>query len=172
MEFNQWLYLSEMEKLVRAAKAKLVSEHPDFTVYTVSIWTDPNSAVSAINFDTIENSRAVSEKLSLWAQTRRDQALAIGDSESAELFKSFDMPRNYNSADFILREFLTTRHQSFEHNWETNSDEKCWAELEPALYKVGTFAKMLLKDLKLHPEAELGVNSHLDWFDASWKLDG
>jgi len=172
MKFDERLYLAEMGSLLRTAKAKLVSEHADLTVYTVAIWTDPNAAVSAINFDSFENSRAVADRSSLWASKQHGHLLASGRKELAELFKPFEVSRNHNPADFLLCKFLVIKHHSFEHGWETNTRGKCWAELEPVLYKVGSFASEFLADLKLHPEAELGVNSHRDWFDTTWKLIG
>jgi len=171
MEFDEQLYLVEMETLLRSAKAKLISEYPNLMVYTVSIWTDPEAAVSAVNFDTAENSQAKVEQQNQWNRGHYEGAIADGDHALAEFFKP-QTSRNYNPADFFLTRFRQTKHRSIEHAWETNSDGKCWEALEPALYQVGTFANMLLANLKLHPEAELGVNSRLDWFDAAWRLKG
>lgn len=56
--FNAALYQEEMLSLVNTAIKKLKAEHPDYTVFTISLTTDFASGVSAVHFD----SRASSER--------------------------------------------------------------------------------------------------------------
>lgn len=54
--FDQEKYWTEMETMLEKAIAKMQKENPDFTIYTVSITTDPAAAWSSISFDHQENS--------------------------------------------------------------------------------------------------------------------
>ena len=58
--FNAALYQEEMLSLVNTAIKKLKAEHPDYTVFTISLTTDFASGVSAVHFD----SRASSDRQS------------------------------------------------------------------------------------------------------------
>lgn len=48
--FNAALYQEEMLSLVNTAIKKLKAEHPDYTVFTISLTTDFASGVSAVHF--------------------------------------------------------------------------------------------------------------------------
>lgn len=56
--FDRETYWSEMETLLEKAIVKMQKDNPDFTIYTVSITTDPAAAWSSISFDQQENSQA------------------------------------------------------------------------------------------------------------------
>lgn len=56
MPFNKENYLAEMKYMVDKALERLKAEKLEFTIYSVSIWTDPNAASSAISFDSLKNS--------------------------------------------------------------------------------------------------------------------
>jgi len=64
------------------------------------------------------------------------------------------------------------RHRSFAPGWEEQSRGGCWRRLELALLQVGRFALGVYAELPLDGEVQLGVNSHRDWFDRTWKLRG
>ena len=49
-------YLVEMERLVDAAYVAFQGIPESPVVFTISIWTDPDAAVSVVSFDTLENS--------------------------------------------------------------------------------------------------------------------
>lgn len=168
--FDQDLYRREMDAMLQAAKAGLVAEYADLVVYTISIWTDPGAGVSAISFDTFENSEKAIKQLAEWAKPHYEQAVVEGDLDQAKLFEALVGKRNDNPAAFYLRAYRQTRHQSFSWNGQTEGGDDGWDLLEPALNDVGAQAAMFFKDISLHPEAVLGVNSRRDWFDTTWSL--
>ncbi len=171
MRFDEEGYFVEMQKLIFNAKAKLLSQHPDMVVYTINIWTDPDATISAVNLDTFENSALKVSVINKFLRKEHERLLSVGDDEIAHLFLPLpDEGRNYNPADFALREFVTVENKSFDYNWEGKSKAKCWDVLEPALKRVGEAAMLAFSDLPLHPKAELSVNSRRDWYDQRWQV--
>ena len=162
--FDETLYLIEMSRLLRDAADALRRDHRDLVIYSVSIWTDPNAAVSAVSVDTKVNSDAKLTALKTWAYARQAEALAAGDPEMAVLLGTFP-PRNRNPADFALRELACVDHRAFSPNWEAGTRGDCWRELGPALQKVRSAALELFGNLPLHAGAELAVNSSTEWYD-------
>ena len=154
-----------MSRLLREAVDKLLAERPGFVVYTASVWTDPDAAVSAVSFDTEDHSLAQVRAADEWAAPRYERLLAEGDLEQALLYAPRPGARNVNPADFQLSEFTTTAHRSFEQGWGEATTGDCWKVLEPALLEVRTRAAGILAGLPLHPDAELAVNSAHDWYD-------
>jgi hypothetical protein len=167
--FDKSLYLKEMKELIDKAIERLHNEMPSFKIYTTSIWTDPNAAVSSINFDSKNNSLKKVEKSNEWSKKYYDQYLADGDLEQAELFKPNEGMRICNPADFELRDFEEISHDSFLQNWESDTDGECWKELEPALIEIGNYAFIKHKNLNLEEGFELSVNSERDWYDKTWR---
>jgi hypothetical protein len=163
------LYFEEMTKMIDKAIFRLQSEKPDFKIYTASIWTDPNAAVSSINFDTKENSLRNVKKSNEWSKKYYDQYLTEGDLEQAELFKPNEGTRVCNPADFELRDFEQTIHKSFPGNWETETEGDCWKELEPALIQIGEIYFQKIKTLNIEEGFELSINSEQDWYDKTWQ---
>lgn len=169
-QFRRERYLREMMDLVTAGCRRLRSERPGVRVYTVSIWTDPDAAVSAINFDTLENSRAQVEAAKAYQVEMVEELLRGGDTELAELMGRPIGSRNVDPADFELRTFRLTEHWSVPHRWEERSGGACWAELEPALDEVVRRAMPVLAKLDLEEGAILGVNGRKDWFERTWPI--
>jgi hypothetical protein len=167
--FDKALYLKEMKKMVDEAINRLQAEKPSLSIYTVSIWTDPNAAMSSINFDSKENSLAKVEKANEWSIKYYEQYLAEGDLEQAELFKPINGTRIVNPADFLLRDFEQIKNRSFPANWEGDTDGKCWKHLNPALTEVGDYAFLRIKNLNVENGFELAVNSEQDWYDKIWQ---
>lgn len=167
MRFEEQRYYDEMGLLLRTAKQALKAEHPGLPIYTIAIWTDPDAAVSAVNFDTYANSVARVAAQNQWSKVHYDRLIRQGDADQAKLF----LPSRgwlYNPADFALSQFRVTKHSSFDPHWEEDSRGQCWDLLEPALSHVGEAAMDLFRDILLHPDAELGVNGRSDWYALSW----
>ena len=167
--FDQTLYLNEMTTMIDKAISRLQSEKPRFKIYTASIWTDPNAAASSINFDSKENSLNKVKKSNEWNKKYYDQYIAEGDLDQAELFKPNEGTRVCNPADFELRDFEEVTHKSFPENWESETDGKCWKELEPALTKIGEIYFHKIKILNVEEGFELSINSEQDWYDKTWQ---
>jgi len=169
MKFDKDTYIIEMRSMVDKAIERMLVEKPDFEVYTISIWTDPNAGASAINFD----SKAVSDrqvaKSNEWSKKYYDEYMAEGDLEQAKLFLP-KTGRNCNPADFDLRNFEEITHSKIELNWEEDTNGKCWKMLEPALKDIGIYTLTQIQKLKLHEEFELAVNGKRDWYEFTWKI--
>ncbi len=169
MKFDKEQYLTEMKLMVNQAIDKLQKEIPDFEIFTISIWTDPNAAASSIGLESKLNSDKQVKASNEWSQKYYDQYLAEGDLEQAALFKPTGT-RNYNPADFELRDFVEIKNTSIENNWEENSGGNCWDELEPALKEIGAYAFSQVQTLKIHSEFELSVNGRQDWYEFVWRI--
>ena len=57
LPFDEALYLREMDSLIETAKDRLLALRPEQAIYTVAIWTEPNTASSAVGFETLVNSQ-------------------------------------------------------------------------------------------------------------------
>src|SRR5829696_10540471 len=163
--FDQNLYLDEMSAMIDKAINRLQSEKPTFKIYTASIWTDPNAAASSINFDSREKSLNNVNNSNEWNKKYYDQYIGEGDLEQAELFKPNEGTRMCNPADFELRDFEEVTHKSFPENWESETEGKCWEELEPVLTKIGEIYFTKIKELNVEDGFELSINSERDWYD-------
>jgi hypothetical protein len=162
------LYYKEMTAMVNKAIDRLQLEMPNFKIYTASIWTDPNAAVSSINFDSKTYSIKQVKQRNAWFKKYRSYHLVEGDLKMAALFKPNKGTRIFNPANFLLRDFELIRHKSFPRHWESNTNSRCWKKLEPALIEIGDYTFMLLKTLHLEKGFELSINSARDWYDKTW----
>jgi len=167
--FNQTLYLTEMTEMVDNAIKRLQTEVPTFKIYTTSIWTDPDAAISSINFDSKDNSIKKVAESNNWNKKYYNQYLAEGDIEQAELFKPNQNTRICNPADFELRDFEQVSHQSFPEGWESETEAECWTEIEPVLTEIGNYAFSKIKELNTDDGFELAINSNEDWYDKTWQ---
>ncbi len=169
--FNKSLYISEMTKLIDEACQRFVKEHADVVVFTVAIWTDPGAAASAISFDTATHS---AEQIALGdasAKKHYDRLMAAGDVEQAKLFApSKPDARNCSPADFKYRDYGELDNKAFPFLWNEKAEGNYWDELEAAILQVGEMSLALLKQLRLHPKAELGMNGPRDWYEHTWDL--
>jgi len=166
--FDEQLYLQEMTAMVDDAIRRMKLENPEFKIYTISIWTDPNAAASSINFDNKENSLRHVEQSNEWSNSYYVKYLEENNFEQAELFKPNDGSRMCNPADFVLRDFNVTTHKSFPQNWETKTEGKCWEALEPALIEVGNYTFSKINNFNMEDGFELSINSQIDWYDKTW----
>jgi hypothetical protein len=167
--FDGPLYFSEMKALIVAARSLMMDRHSEIPIYTISIWTDPDAASSAVSFDTRENSQAKVDAANAWSKKHFDRLMFQGEPEEAQLFLPNE-GRNCNPADFAFRSVVTARHGSFDEGWEELAGDECWELLEPAFLAVADSAREMFADLCLEPDAELGVNSRRDWYDQRWPL--
>jgi hypothetical protein len=129
----------------------------------VSIWTDPDAAVSAVSVETLEHSLVRVEEANRYDDRWREYLLERGNTEMAALFGV--ATRNCNPADFAFRDIATLDHASFDRLWEELSAGDCWNVLEPALREVAGETAASFSGFALHTDAVLGVNSRRDWFD-------
>ncbi len=158
-----------MALLVARAKQRMLNEHTYSIIYTVSIWTDPDAAASAISLDTYENSLDKISKANAWSKKEHNRLMAEGDVEMAKLFLPNE-GRNCNPADFAFRNLAEITHASFKPLWEEATKGQCWDQLESALTKVAEIGRVEFEELSLHPQAVLGINSRRDWFDSHWSI--
>ena len=167
MGFDKAQYQSEMRAMVDTAIERMKTEHPNYEVFTASIWTDPNAGASSISFDSKAHSEQQMIKANEWNKKHYDQFIAAGDYNRAKLYEP-STDRNENPADFDLVDFEEAQHEHIELNWEYESDGDCWHELEPALKEAGDYAFYKLKALNQHQDFELSVNGQQDWYEFTW----
>lgn len=171
MAFDKENYLTEMKSMVDKAIERLKAEKPEFVIYTVSIWTDPNAAASAISFDSHRNSLLKVRESNEFDKQQYEELIAEGDFESAQLFKPETwMQRNCNPADFELRDFEEIHHPDIPINWEYEKGGRCWPQLKPALTEIGNYAFKKIQTMPIEPDFELAINSKKDWYDKIWKI--
>ena len=169
MTFDKSFYIEEMMKMVDIAIQRLLLEKPNYKIYSTNIWTDPNAAMSSINFDSKESSLNKVKESNDWNKKYYDQYLEEGDFEQAELFKPNVLTRVCNPTDFELKDFEEINNRSFPENWENETDGECWKQLEPALIEIGNYAFTKSKALNLEDGFELSINSDKDWYDKTWQ---
>ena len=163
--FDADLYQIEMSGLLQEAVLRLERQHPGLVIYSVSIWTDPNAARSAVSVDTEEHSADQVRRSEAWARKHYDRLMAEGDEAGAQRFAPKPGARNDNPANFRLRELAMLEHRAFQPGWEMETQGGCWRELEPALLETQQRALTVFASLPCHPRAELAVNSPRDWYD-------
>lgn len=168
MKFDKQKYKSEMLEMVELAISKIKIEKPEFEIYTASIWTDANAAESAIGFESKVNSDKEVEASNKWNKKHYDRLIHEGNLERAKLFEPKGI-RNDNPADFELRDFVEIKNNSFEENWESSSDNKCWDEIEPIIKEIGQIAFKKIKKLNIHEEFECSVNGRRNWYEFVWR---
>lgn len=171
MAFSKENYLTEMKSMVDRAIERLKAEKPEYVIYTVSIWTDPNAGTSSINFDSKQNSIHEVQQSNAFDKEEYEELIEEGDLEGAELFKPETwIQRNCNPANFELRDFEEVTHADFPINWEYQKGGKCWSQLQPALIEIGNYAFNKIQEMQMDPDFELAINSKKDWYDKIWKL--
>ena len=169
MEFAQEAYHNEMRDLLRAAHDAAQRRLSNELIYSISIWTDPDAAESAVSIDTREHSSAHLAALSAWAHEQVAKYSGAIESELAAALVNLP-DRNINPADFAYVNLATKRHASFPHHWAADTDGACWQYLGPALESVADEALQLFAVLPLDSDAELGVNSANDWYAGRRKV--
>ncbi|TGE08011.1 hypothetical protein [Hymenobacter fodinae] len=171
MTFDQNQYVLEMTTMVDKAIERLQSEHPDWEVYTVSIWTDLGAESSAISFDSKAHSDQHTDHYNQFIKPYREALLAKHEYKKAMLYAPVE-GRNDNPADFELRDFGETKHTCFVIDWDNATEEDLWDILGPVLLQIGEYVLHKTAILKRHPEFELGINGKLDWYETTWSATG
>ncbi len=118
--FNAALYQEEMLSLVNTAIKKLKAEHPDYTVFTISLTTDFASGVSAVHFD----SRASSERYLKNEAEQYQKYLQAGNLSMAEMYAPTGEIRITNPADFELPFYAEIQNESFSLNFEEEQEDE------------------------------------------------
>jgi len=167
MPFNKELYKKEMLEMIKRALKRINKTNTDFEIYTVSIWTDPNAGISAISFDSKENSDRVVKEANKWSKKHYDKLIKENKADEAEMYLPSE-GRSSNPADFELSNFTECDNNAFDENWEQASNGKCWAELEPMLMQIGEAAFIEIQRMNLSPDFQLGVNGRNDWYEFTW----
>lgn len=159
--FNAALYQEEMLSLVNTAIKKLKAEHPDYTVFTISLTTDFASGVSAVHFD----SRASSERYLKNEAEQYQKYLQAGNLSMAEMYAPTGEIRITNPADFELPFYAEIQNESFSLNFEEEQEDEdseledeasCvyWEEATPILKQVAAVAYRTAKsELNVDTEA-------------------
>jgi hypothetical protein len=169
MVFDQAAYREEMHDLLHKARDAARQRLGIERVYSVSIWTDPDAAVSAVSVDTRAHSSAQLTALSTWAHEQVAKYAGTAEAEFTECL--LNLPdRNVNPADFAYADLATKRHISFPHHWAADTARGCWQFRGPALAGVADEALQLFAALPLDWDAELGVNSAHSWYTARRKF--
>ena len=171
--FNAALYQEEMLSLVNTAIKKLKAEHPDYTVFTISLTTDFASGVSAVHFD----SRASSERYLKNEAEQYQKYLQAGNLSMAEMYAPTGEIRITNPADFELPFYAEIQNESFSLNFEEEQEDEdseledeasCvyWEEATPILKQVAAVAYRTAKsELNVDTEAfEVSYNGPEDWY--------
>ena len=140
-------YIAEMKSMIDKAIKRMKNEKPKYVIFTVSIWTDKDACVSAISFDSIENSLCCIKKANEWRK-----------KHSLELITK---NRFTNPADFELSDFEEINHIVIPSKWYS------------ALVKIGKYAFDEI-NTKLNVDKqnfELGINSTKDWYAKTWNIN-
>ena len=164
---DQQNYLTEMLEGFRRAISVMRREYPDVEIYTLSIWTDAKARKSAVSFDTLENSDRKCREANLFRKKMRDQFQSEGNLKRLALVPA-DKHRNDNPADFKFRNVVLVENQSLAHAGFSEAQD--WPTLEILLLEIQERAAKEAKSLKLHPDAELGVNGPKTWYHRAIKL--
>lgn len=159
--FDQDRYLREMQGLVDDAREKITMEAPSLEVYTVSVWTDPDAAFSAVSIDSYDHYQAQIERFSSARRAiNEDLAKRMANSQS----------RITSPADFEYPEVLKIRNKSFPLNWNTDTHGQSWELLSPLLLQAAEYARQAFSVQKLHPDAEVGVNGRNSWYEKALRF--
>ncbi|MCM0665874.1 hypothetical protein [Flavobacterium tyrosinilyticum] len=135
-------------------------EHPNFIIYTTSIWTDHSAKVSAISFDSKSNSLQNIDASNIYNKKHYDMYISEGNFKMADMFKPNESDRFCNPADFELESFEEFNHNSVPSKWY------------PTLVKFGKLAfEKIVWELNVDEDNfELGINSTKDWYDKTWNI--
>ena len=150
-------YEASVLDLLRQAVEEYQKCHASEKVYQVSIWTDPQVQISAINFET---KRHAEEQLAKQAPAYRSE-------------KGY----NDNPADFKRCEFLRREHpeiaaiDGLNYSYHTHR-QAADARISTSLRKVVKRAREqnVFAGLPREEEVWIGVNSPRDWYDHVTKI--
>lgn len=158
-------YEGEVVTLVQKAKKKYNTTFSSSTdaVSQISIWTDPASQCTVVNFETKQNSE---EYITKWSQKFRQRGW-IEDADQLE--RNGYTP---NPANFKYPEFISLYHwclaQLNQIDYAAESDARTVkgyieASLQTAVNRV--VSEHILENLLAEEEVWIGINSPDGWYD-------
>lgn len=161
MSFSSSGYSNEM-KLLLTATAKRWRDEIREPIYSISIWTDPEAAESAISLETREHSDQFIAGVHAFARQRAEAQLRKGNAKMADLLLAhLARFRNDSPADFAFRNFATISNASLPRRW----NESDWPRLTACLLQVREEAIETFQAFDLTEDAEIGVNTASSWYD-------
>jgi len=155
------LYEQQVLSLLEEAIEAYVSEHgEEALVFQISIWTDPQMFVSAVNFETRDHGLQENEKGIKYFEQHGRAALA--EQLRAQGY-------NDNPADFLYPEFRTTEHTFLCDAGEAGHLTADVADpiIEATLMSIvdSSEFKNLIKRLPREPQIWVGISSPVHWYD-------
>ncbi|GEM_PF-945171 len=162
-------YEENVFSLLRAAVEDYLRQSSGEEVYQISIWTDPQTQVSAVSFETKKHAE---EHISKWAQIFRQK---YADEETAARLEADGY--NNNPADFKHSRLLERKHpelvaiDGLDYRYVTHQ-HAAGARISASLRKVVKRAREqnALADLPREEIVWIGVNSPRDWYDHVTKI--
>ena len=132
-------------------------------VYQISIWTDLQSAISCVNFETKENAlKTIARSVQFW--------IGHGNYDEAERLR--ELVVNGNPADFKYARIFEGKHSSLKTILDAvDINHDIQNELELILEKhllemIDVFVKEpVFLELPKEDDVYIGVSSPLDWYD-------
>lgn len=148
--------------MISLGKQTINSQHPDFLIYSINIFTDLDWAFSGISFDNLENSLISRQKHIAETQKAVEYLMAAGCPEKA---KQLSVPAraHYHGGFEFFHRLVEVNHESFIEGWQYEPDNRCWQTLEPLSQQIGLIAQREFADLNLHEDAELSVSGENSW---------
>ena len=157
------LYEQQVLSLFEEAVEAYISEHSDreeSRVFQISIWTDPQMFVSAVNFETLKHGLQENEKGIKYFEQHGRSALA--EQLRAQGY-------NDNPADFLYPEFRTTEHTFLCDAGEVGQLNADAADpiIEATLMRIVDSSPFqdLIRRLPREPEVWVGISSPAHWYD-------
>lgn len=162
-------YETNVLGLLQQAIKQYQRQHADEKVFQISIWTDPQTQASAINFETKKHAE---EHIAKWAQIFRGE---YDDEKTAARLESEGY--NDNPANFKYRQFLERKHPeiaainglNYRHITHRYTAD---ARISASLRKVVKRAREenVLAGLPREEAVWIGVSSPRDWYDHVTKI--
>ena len=165
------MYEANVVQSVREAVGKFCRLHNTVgtdKIYQISIWTDAQAGITAVNFETRQHADEFRET---WIQQWQEG----GRGEWAE--EMVRLPYSSSPADFKYKEFLVVRHPELERLMELDYSvaEKSKAAnvwIEASLLRVveRIVAEDTLSGLPREDVVWIGISSPRDWYDHVRKI--
>lgn len=162
-------YEESVFSLLRVAVEQYLRQSSGEKVYQISIWTDPQTQVSAVSFETRKHAE---EHISKWAQIFRHK---YADEETAVRLEADGY--NNNPANFKHSRLLEREHpelaalDGLDYRFVTHR-HAADARISASLRKVVRWAREqnALGSLPREEVVWIGVNSPRDWYDHVTKI--
>jgi len=157
------LYEQQVLSLFDEAVDAYVAEHggrEDSRIFQISLWTDPQMFVSAVNFETRDHGVEINDKSIKYFEQHGREGLA--DQLRAQGY-------NDNPADFLYPEFRTTEHTELCDAAEAGHITSDVADpiIESTLLRIVNSAqfKEIARRLPRESQVWVGISSPVHWYD-------